>query len=204
MRQQIWNCFANAKACAWEGLQRGLKRRPRSSHPHQGGTCAVIKTMLAVAVRARATVEKSVLLNPCQFVSGIIEACIWLISLDCIRIKLRWAIWSVAPKGADSAVCRNGALQAVAPGGPLAVQAHQATPELLPPQSSSGGTPRVSCLWNRFQAPICSLSLPHLYGCSLHFYSLKQWCAMAVLIHYCRPGHLRAMNGSPASLLKQP
>jgi hypothetical protein len=118
-------------------------KRPRSSHPHQGLTYAVIRTMFSVTVCAMATVEESALLNPSQLVRDIIQACSSLISPDCIRIELCPAIWSVSLREAGLGhMWRGGssAHPAAAPRSLPAAHAH-CTPE---------GMPRMPCTWTCF------------------------------------------------------
>lgn len=147
--------------------------------------------MLAITVCAMASVEESTLLNPSQLVSGIIQACSWLISLDCIRIKLCRAIWSVSPEGAGlSHVCKGTAHQAAVPRRPAscACSSHYPTAppkgdpkdalytELLPDSSQS-------FIWKSFSFCIFNV-------CSLDFYFVKRWCGRAIYIYNSRFGHL--------------
>lgn len=119
--------------------------------PSSGRNMCSNRNHARVTVWAVATVEECALLNPRQLVSGIIQACSWLISLDCIRTKLCWAIWSVSPKGAGLSCLCEGTVH----NRQLCQGGHHATPELLP-----WGTPRAPCMWNCYQAPSSSVWKP--------------------------------------------
>lgn len=118
----------------------------------------VIKTMPAVTLCAEATVEGSALLNLSQLVSGIIQACSGLISLDCVRMKLCPAIWTISTKGSGGLAicvrerCTLGSCAKEAP----AVCAHHTT-QPLPARRA----PRMPCTWICLQL-LCSSPLGKL------------------------------------------
>lgn len=84
----------------------GGAEKTREVCPHQGGTYLVIGTRLTVT-ECTAPVAKGSTLNPSQLVSGIIQACSFLISPDYIRIEPGPAIWSVSLWGVEMAMCRE-------------------------------------------------------------------------------------------------